>query len=210
MDIQVEECHDIDLWYNHAYRVHGDTVYDLRSDLSKGGGDDTEHLTFISMYTFIAHQAPSGPTGTKVNPLFFENIMNIHWTCLLPHQRALCVLRYEDRCSQASEEHPKGVGEGPQGHKEEEGVQQDQICTSQATLCPRASKTPCARTTQRAGAGAPRAHGLVPCPRDPRAHGPNLPRVHGLIRRDARESPVGPPLHPLPPPTYIYPFPSPI
>ena len=84
---------------------------------------DTEHPTFISMYTFIAHQAPSGPTGTKVNPLFFENIMNIHWTCSLPHQSALCVLRYEDRRPQAGEGHPKGVGEGPQGHKEEEGVQ---------------------------------------------------------------------------------------
>ena len=108
--------------------------------------------------------------------------MNIHWTCLLPHQSAQCVLRYEDRRPQAGEEHPRGGGEGPQGHKEEEGVQQDQVSTSQATTCPRASKTPCARATQRAGAGAPRAHGPVPCPRDPRAHGPNLPRAHGLIR----------------------------
>ena len=80
--------------------------------------------------------------GIKVNPLFFENIMNIHWTCLLPHQSALCVLRYEDRRPQAGEEHPKGVGEGPQGHKEEEGVQQDQLCTSQATPCPTGLKDP--------------------------------------------------------------------
>ena len=170
----------------------------------KGGGDDAEHPSFIPMYTPTTLQTPRGhmmrprtyATGIKVNPLFFENIMNIHWTCLLPHQSALCVLRYEDRRPQAGEEHPKGVGEGPQGHKEEEGVQQDQLCTSQATPCPRASKTPCARTTQRAGAGAPRAHG------------PNLPRAHGLIRMDGRESHVGPPLRPLPPPTYIYPSPS--
>ena len=143
---------------------------------------DAEHPTVISMYTVIAARVPSRPTGIKVNPFFFKNIMNIHWTCLLPHQRALCVLRYEDRRPQAGEEHPKGVGEGPQGHKEEEGVQQDQLCTSQATPCPRASKTPCAWTTHRDGAGAHRAHGHVPCPRDPRAHGPNLPRAHGLIR----------------------------
>ena len=125
--------------------------------------------------------------GTKVNPLFFENIMNIHWTCFLPHQSALCVLRYKDRRPQAGEGHPKGVGDGPQGHKEEEGVQQDQVSTSQATTCPRASKTPCARATHRVCAGEPRAHGPVPCPWDPRAHGPNLPRAYGLIKMDGHD-----------------------
>ena len=114
-----------------------------------------EHPTVISMYTFIAPQATSGPSVLKVNLLLFEISMNIHWTCLLPRQRALCILRYEDRRPQAGEEHPKGVGERPQGHKKEEGGHRDQLCTSQATPCPRASKTPCARTTQRVGAGAP-------------------------------------------------------
>ena len=165
---------DIDLWYIHAYRVHGDTVYSPRSDLFKGGGDDAEHPTVISMYTFIAHQAPSGPTGLKVNPLLFKIYTNIYWTWSLPHLGSSCITRYEDDRHQAVGEHPGDQGEGPQGHKDEEGVQQDQLCTSQAT--------PCARATQRAGAGAPCAHGPVPCPRDPRAHGPNLPRVHGPPR----------------------------
>ena len=31
----------------------------------------------FSLYTFIAPQAPSGPTGLKVSPLFFEIYMNI-------------------------------------------------------------------------------------------------------------------------------------
>ena len=125
--------------------------------------------------------------GTKVNPLFFENIMNIHWTCLLPHKSALCVLRYEDRRPQAGEGHPKGVGEEPQGHEEEDGAQQELDRRSQATPCARAPETPCARTTQEAGAGAPRAHGPVPCPRDPCAHEPNLPRAHGLTRMDGHD-----------------------
>ena len=98
-----------------------------------GGGDDAEHPTFIPMYTPTTLQTPRGhmtrprtyAIGIKVNPLFFENITNIHWTCLLPHQSALCVLRYEDRRPQAGEGHPKGVGEGPQGHEEEDGAQQE-------------------------------------------------------------------------------------
>ena len=125
MDLQVEECHDIDLWYNHAYHVHGDTGYDPRSDLSKGGGDDTEHPTFISMYTFIAHQAPSGPTGLKVNPLLFKIYMNIYGTWSLPHHGTLCIIRYEGDRRQAAKELPGGQGEGPQGHKEEDGTQQE-------------------------------------------------------------------------------------
>lgn len=138
----------------------------------------------IIMYTFIAHQALSGPIGLKVNPLLFKIYMIIYWTWSLPHLGSLCIIRYEDDRHQEVGEHPEGQGEGPQGHKEEEGVQQDQLCISQATPCPRASKTPCARTTQGAGAGAPCAHGPVPCPWDPRAHGPNLPRAHGPPRMD--------------------------
>ena len=43
----------------NSYRVHGDTVYDPRSDLSQGGGDDAEHPMVISMYTVIAARVPS-------------------------------------------------------------------------------------------------------------------------------------------------------
>jgi hypothetical protein len=69
----------------HAYRLHGDAVYDPRVDLSQGGGDDAEHPTVISMYTLTSSQAPSGPSmrahacaiGHKVNSLLFELDMNI-------------------------------------------------------------------------------------------------------------------------------------
>ena len=87
-------------------------------------------------------------------------------------------LGYEGDRRQAAKELPGGQGEGPQGHKEG-GVHEDHLCTSQATPCPQASKTPCARTTQGAGAGAPRAHGLVPCPRDPVRAGPTYPMRTG-------------------------------
>lgn len=107
------------------------------------------------MYTPATLHTPRGhmtrprtyAIGTKVNPLFFKNIMNIHWTLLLPHQSALCVLRYDDRRPQAGEGHPKGVGEGPQGHKEEDGAQQELDRRSQATPCAQAPR--------------PRAHGLL-------------------------------------------------
>ena len=69
---------------------------------------DAEHPTFISMYTFIAHQAPSGPTGLKVNSLLFKIYMNIHRTWLLPHHGSLCITRYEDDRHQAVREHPGG------------------------------------------------------------------------------------------------------
>ena len=104
---------DIDLWYIHAYRVHGDTVYDPRSDLSKGGGDDTEHPTFISMYTFIAHQAPSGPIGLKVNPLLFKIYMNIHRTWFLPHHGSVCIIRYEVTATKQLGSFPKAKGKDP-------------------------------------------------------------------------------------------------
>ena len=84
---------------------------------------DVEHPMIISMYTFIAHQDPSGPTGLKVNPLLFKIYMNIHRTWLLPHHGSLCITRYEDNRHQVVGEHPGGQGEGHQGHKEEEGVQ---------------------------------------------------------------------------------------
>ena len=87
---------------------HGDLVFDPRSDLSQGGGDDAEHPTVISMYTFIAPQAPSGPTRLKVNPFLFEVYMNIHWTWLLPHHGMLCIIRYKGNHHQAARKLPEG------------------------------------------------------------------------------------------------------
>ena len=158
------------------------------------------------MYTFIAHQAPSGPTGLKVNPLLFKIYMNTYGTWSLPHHGTLCIIRYEGDRRQAAKEIPGGQGEGPQGHKEEDGAQQELDRRSQATPCARAPETPCARATQRVCAGAPHAHEPVPCPRDPRAHGPNLHRAHGLIRMDDRDLHSEPLfLHFVPMPIYSVP-----
>ena len=68
----------------------------------------------ICMYTFIAPQAPSGPTGLKVNMLLFEIYMNIHWTWVLPHHGTLCIIRYKGNHHQAARKLPGGQGEGPQ------------------------------------------------------------------------------------------------
>ena len=66
------------------------------------------------MYTFIAPQATSGPTGLKVNPLLFEIYMNIHWTWVLPHHGTLFIIRYKGNHHQAARMLPGGQGEGPQ------------------------------------------------------------------------------------------------
>ena len=102
----------------------------IRGRIFPKGGDDAEHPTFISMYTFIAHQAPSGPTRLKVNPLLFKIYMNIYGTWSLPHHGTLCIIRYEGDRRQAAKELPGGQGEGPKGHKEEGGVHEDQLCTN--------------------------------------------------------------------------------
>ena len=65
------------------------------------------------MYTFIADQAPSGPTGLKVNPLLFKIYMNIHWTWLLPHHGTLCIIRYEGNHHQAARKLPKDKEKDP-------------------------------------------------------------------------------------------------
>ena len=75
---------------------------------------DAEHPTVIFLYIFIAPQAPSGPTGLKVNPLLSEIYMNIHWTWLLPPHGTLCIIRYEGNRHQAARKLPGGQGEGPQ------------------------------------------------------------------------------------------------
>ena len=67
----------------------------------------------ISLYTFIAPQAPSGPTGLKVNPLLFEIYMNIHWTWLLPYHGTLCIIRYEGNHHQAARKLPKDKEKDP-------------------------------------------------------------------------------------------------
>ena len=66
--LQEDECLVIvNLYTATSSLSHGDMVYDPRSDLSQRGGDDAKHPMDITMFTFIAPQAPSGPTGLKVN-----------------------------------------------------------------------------------------------------------------------------------------------
>ena len=97
------------------------------------------------------HQAPCGPMTraracaieTEVNSLLYEIDMDMDGTWMLPHQRVLCVITYEDDLREAAKEHPKGIGEGPQGHKEDDGNLRKEDNISQATPCARASLTPC-------------------------------------------------------------------
>jgi hypothetical protein len=85
----------------HDNRFHGDEVFDPRSDLSQGRGDDAEHPTSIPMYTTTTPQAPSGPMtrpqayaiGHKVNPLLNASPFHSCETWLLPNARTLLVLR---------------------------------------------------------------------------------------------------------------------
>ena len=43
----------------HNNRFHGDEVFDPRSDLPQGRGDDAEHPTIIPMYTTTTPEAPT-------------------------------------------------------------------------------------------------------------------------------------------------------
>ena len=136
------------------------------------------------------HPTPRGPMTrararaleTEVNSFLLDLHMDMNGTWSLPHQNTLCLLRYEEEHHQEAQEHHQGEGGLPQSLANQDGVQQQQNKKSQVTPCARAPETPCPRTTQEAGAGAPRVHGPVPCPRNPRAHGPNLPRAHGPPR----------------------------
>ena len=70
----------------HDNRFHGDEVFDPRSDLSQGRGDDAEHPTIIPMYT------RAYAFGPKVNPLLNASPFYSCETWLLPHAKTLHVL----------------------------------------------------------------------------------------------------------------------
>ena len=66
---------------------HGDLVFDPRSDLSQGRGDDAEHPTIIPMYT-------RAYGITKVNSLLSESSLSACKTWMLLQARTLFILRY--------------------------------------------------------------------------------------------------------------------
>ena len=86
----------------HDNRFHVDEVFDLRSDLSQGRGDDAKHPTFIPMYTPTTLQTPSGhmtrprtyAIGHKVNSLLSEPSLSTCETWLLPPTCVICMIRY--------------------------------------------------------------------------------------------------------------------
>ena len=134
---------------------HGDEDLDPRSDPFEGRGDDAEHPSIIPMDSTSTHPPPQGPMTrararaleTEVNSFLLDLHMDTNGTCILPHQNMLCILRYEVEHHQEAQEHPQGEGEPPQGHKDQEGVQQPQTSMSQVTPCARAQLTPCARAS---------------------------------------------------------------
>ena len=95
----------------HDNRFHGDEVFDPRSDLSQGRGDDAEHPTIIPMYT----QAYA--FGPKVNSLLSESSFSACKTWMLLQVRTLCILRY----TRGDHGEPKDQGQACTEVKEGEG-----------------------------------------------------------------------------------------
>ena len=95
----------------HDNRFHGDEVFDPRSDLSQGRGDDAEHPTIIPMYT------RAYAIGPKVNSLLSESSLSACKTWMLLQARTLCILRY----TRGDHGEPKDQGQVCAGAKEGEG-----------------------------------------------------------------------------------------
>ena len=95
----------------HDNRFHGDEVFDPRSDLSQGRGDDAEHPTIIPMYT------RAYAIGPKVNSLLSESSLSACKTWMLLQARTLCILRY----TRGDHGEPKDQGQVCAGPKEGEG-----------------------------------------------------------------------------------------
>ena len=77
-----------------------------------------EHPSVILMDSTPTHQAPRGPmtraharaNEIEVNSLLYEIDMDMDGTWMLPHQRMLCAIRYEDDPHQEAREHHQGLG----------------------------------------------------------------------------------------------------
>ena len=83
---------------------HGDLVFDPRSDLSQGRGDDAEHPTVIPMDLPSSHQEPRGPM-TRARARALENEVTSFLsdttydpleTWLLPKSDMLCMIRCQE------------------------------------------------------------------------------------------------------------------
>jgi hypothetical protein len=97
----------------HVYHFHGDVVFDPRTDLSQGGGDDAEHPTIIPMDMPPSLQPSSVPitrvhrraNGTEVTSFHIELPFDSLETWMLPHAWTLCILRYtQDDHGESKEE----------------------------------------------------------------------------------------------------------
>ena len=109
----------------HDSRFHGDEVFDLRSDLSQGRGDDAEHPTTIPIYITTTSQAPSAlmlrpqayAIGHKVNSLLSESSLSACKTWMLLQARTLFIIRY----TRGDHGEPKDQGQAFVKAKEGEG-----------------------------------------------------------------------------------------
>ena len=81
---------------------HGDLVFDPRSDLSQGRGDDAEHPTIIPMDLPSSHEVPRGPMTrararaleTEVTSFLSDITYDPLETWLLPKSEMLCMIGY--------------------------------------------------------------------------------------------------------------------
>ena len=177
----------------HDNHFHGDEVFNPRSDLSQGRGDDAEHPTIIPMYT----QAYA--FGPKVNSLLSESSLSTCKTWMLLRARTLCILRY----TRGDHGEPKDQGQACAEAKEGEGRRAS--CYSGRTSGPSPDIRPLPR---KSGIGYPEntrkeQHSpdiRPPCPGHPAPLEapdirPLLPEIRPLHHRMLLEDP-GQPGHP--------------
>ena len=99
----------------HDYRFHGDEVFDPRSDLSQGRGDDTEYPMIIPMFT------RRDLNYTQLDTRFTRSSLNLHFL----HVRHAYYLKYMCyACSgtpKGTMENPRTKAERAQKHERGEG-----------------------------------------------------------------------------------------
>jgi hypothetical protein len=97
---------DRPLLHGDASLSHGDLVFDPRTDLSQGGGDDAEHPTDITM---LRAPLPSDTCGIyftyiKVNHLLYTCSLDLFEDGILLDSSLVCIHRFERSFTLVEEE----------------------------------------------------------------------------------------------------------